>query len=72
MGKIVGMRVIGITGSQEKVDYVKNELGADECINYKTSESLVKDLASVCPKGIDVYFDNVGGDQLDACLGLIR
>ena len=72
MGKLLGMKVIGITGSQEKVDYVKNELGADDCINYKTTENLRQDLATLCPKGIDVYFDNVGGDQLDACLALIR
>lgn len=72
MGKLLGMRVIGITGSAEKVAYVTNELGADACINYKTSENLIHDLHALCPKGIDVYFDNVGGNQLDAALALIN
>ena len=72
IGKILGMKVIGITGSDEKVNYVINELGADACINYKTTENLRDELAKHCPKGIDVYFDNVGGNQLDACLALIN
>ena len=72
IGKILGMKVIGITGSEEKVEYVSGELGADACINYKTTENLQEALAALCPDGIDVYFDNVGGNQLDACLALMN
>lgn len=68
----MGMRVIGITGSDEKVKYVTDELGADACINYKTTENLREEIASHCPDGVDIYFDNVGGDQLDANLALIN
>jgi len=66
------MKVVGITGSQEKVDYVMGELGADGCINYKTTENLQEELAKLCPDGVDVYFDNVGGAQLDAALALMN
>jgi len=72
MGKILGMKVVGITGSQEKVDYVMGELGADACIDYKTTENIQEELAKLCPEGIDVYFDNVGGNQLDAALALMN
>jgi len=72
LGKIMGMKVVGITGSEEKVEYVTGELGADACINYKTTEDLQETLGKLCPDGIDVYFDNVGGNQLDACLALMN
>jgi NADPH-dependent curcumin reductase CurA len=67
IAKIKGCRVIGIAGGRAKCDYVVNELGFDAAIDYKTEN--VKDaLRTHCPKGIDVYFDNVGGDILDAAL----
>jgi NADPH-dependent curcumin reductase CurA len=66
------MKTVGITGSEEKVKWVKNDLGADACINYKTVDNLQEALAKECPNGIDVYFDNVGGHQLDACLALMN
>ena len=66
------MKTIGITGSQEKCSYVTDELGADSCINYNTTENLTEALSQQCPDGIDVYFDNVGGNQLDACLALMN
>ncbi|MGA8224092.1 MAG: NADP-dependent oxidoreductase [Candidatus Acidiferrales bacterium] len=66
IAKIKGCRVIGIAGGPAKCRYVK-DLGFDAAIDYK-SEDVRKSLAEHCPKGIDVYFDNVGGDILDAAL----
>jgi NADPH-dependent curcumin reductase CurA len=66
-----GCRVVGIAGGREKCDFVVNELGFDACIDYKSGS--VKDgLKQHCPKGVDVYFDNVGGDILDAVLTRIN
>ncbi len=62
------MTVIGSAGGADKCEFVKS-LGADAVIDYK-SGSLLKQLAAAAPKGIDVYFDNVGGDHLDAGAGL--
>jgi NADPH-dependent curcumin reductase len=71
IGKIKGCRVVGIAGSEEKCRWLKDELGFDAAINYKT-ESVLKSLQQHCPKGIDVYFENVGGEILDAVLSLIN
>jgi len=60
--------VVGIAGTDEKCAWLVDELGFDAAINYKT-ESVGRRLRELCPKGIDVYFDNVGGEILDACLG---
>jgi NADPH-dependent curcumin reductase CurA len=59
--------VVGIAGSDEKCRWVVDTLGFDACINYKT-ESVAERLVELCPDGIDVYFDNVGGEILDAVL----
>jgi NADPH-dependent curcumin reductase CurA len=59
--------VIGIAGSDEKCQWLKHELGFDATVNYKT-EPVFKALKAVAPQGIDVYFDNVGGDILEAAL----
>jgi NADPH-dependent curcumin reductase CurA len=67
IAKIKGCRVVGIAGGAEKCRYVVDELGFDAAIDYK-SENVVKALREHCPRGIDVYFDNVGGEILDACL----
>ena len=67
IAKIMGCRAVGIAGSQEKIDYIVGELGFDAGINYKT-ENLNTALASACPLGVDVYFDNVGGVVTDAVL----
>ena len=67
IGKIKGCRVVGIAGGKDKCQYVVNELGFDACIDYK-EEDVKKSLREQCPKGVDVYFDNVGGDILDAVL----
>jgi NADPH-dependent curcumin reductase CurA len=67
IGKIVGCRVVGIAGTKQKCSWVVDELGFDACIDYRT-ENVVDALGDACPNGIDVYFDNVGGDILDAAL----
>lgn len=72
LAKIWGCRVIGIAGGKEKCDFVKKELQVDECIDYRNVESLEKELAKVCPEGIDVYYDNAGETVLDAVLANIR
>ncbi len=68
IGKILGMRVVGTAGTDEKVTLLKNELGFDEAINYKTTVNITEALKTACPDGIDVYFDNVGGPISDAVL----
>jgi hypothetical protein len=67
----MGCRVVGIAGNDEKCLNVVNDLNFDACINYKNG-TLIKDLKIECPNGIDVYFDNVGGEILDAALIFLR
>ncbi len=71
IAKIKGCTVIGIAGGQEKCNYIKNDLGFDDAIDYK-SENIYTALKQKCPKGVDVYFDNVGGKILDAALSKLR
>ena len=71
IAKIKGCKVVGIAGGKEKCDYVVNELGFDGCIDYK-NESVKRGIKKECPNGIDVYFDNVGGDILDSALIFIN
>ena len=68
LAKRQGCRVIGIAGGAEKCSYVENELGIEYCVDYKAVENLDVALAEVCPDGIDGYFDNVGGDALQAVM----
>jgi NADPH-dependent curcumin reductase len=70
IAKIKGCRAIGIAGGAEKCRYVVDELGFDAAIDYK-HEPVFEALRKHCPKGIDVYFDNVGGEILDAALALL-
>jgi NADPH-dependent curcumin reductase CurA len=70
IAKARGMTVIGSAGGADKCDFVRS-LGADAVVDYKAG-SLLKQLAEAAPKGIDVYFDNVGGEHLDAALALAR
>jgi NADPH-dependent curcumin reductase CurA len=72
IAKIKGCRVVGIAGSDEKSRYLREELGVDFTINYKTEASLFSALQSACPKGVDVYFENVGGSISDAVMPLIN
>jgi NADPH-dependent curcumin reductase CurA len=71
IARILGCRVVGIAGSDAKNEMLRRDLGFDATVNYK-SPSLREDLRAACPKGIDVYFDNVGGPLLDAVLPLMR
>jgi NADPH-dependent curcumin reductase CurA len=71
VAKHLGCRVVGIAGGKEKCDFVVNELGFDACIDYKGGD-VKEGLKAHCPKGVDVYFDNVGGDILDAVLTRIN
>jgi NADPH-dependent curcumin reductase len=71
IGKIIGCRVVGIAGGPEKCAWITDELGFDAWIDYK-SEDVATRLRETCPDGIDVFFDNVGGEILDAVLGQIN
>jgi len=67
IGKIKNLRVVGIAGGAEKCQYLTEKLGFDAAVDYKAG-NLVGDLKAACPAGIDVYFENVGGEILDAVL----
>ena len=71
LGKIYGCKVIGIAGGPEKCAYVKDVLEFDNCIDYKGG-NLNQDLKDVCPDGIDIYFENVGGDVTRAIAPLLN
>jgi hypothetical protein len=71
MAKIKGCRAVGVAGGRAKCEHVVKELGFDECVDYK-SQDVYTALKLACPKGIDVYFDNVGGPVLDAVMRLIN
>lgn len=68
IGKILGLHVVGIAGTDEKIDMLKSEFGFDEGINYKETANMTEAIAKACPNGVDVYFDNVGGEISDAVL----
>ena len=73
LAKIRGLQVIGIAGGPAKCAWVVEELGFDACIDYKNSPIAVREgLKTHCPNGVDIYFDNVGGDILDTVLARIR
>ena len=67
VAKILGARVVGIAGTDEKCRWVVDDLGFDACINYRT-ENVDARLSDLCPDGVDVYFDNVGGDILETVI----
>jgi NADPH-dependent curcumin reductase CurA len=71
IGKIHGMRVVGIAGGGDKCRYIVDELGFDAAIDYKHDDVRAK-MREACPQGIDVYFDNVGGEILDLALASLR
>jgi NADPH-dependent curcumin reductase CurA len=72
IAKIMGCRVVGVAGSNEKVALLVNDLGFDAAFNYKTVPDYHGKLRELCPAGIDIYFDNVGGTISDAVLRLIN
>jgi NADPH-dependent curcumin reductase CurA len=72
IAKIKGCRVVGIAGSDEKIKYIVDECGYDAGFNYKTTDDYEAKLKELCPNGIDVYFDNVGGPITDAVFGLLN
>ena len=72
IGKLMGCRVIGIAGADEKVASLKTKFGFNDAINYNTTDDLKAAIAAVCPNGIDIYFDNVGGPISDAVIANIN
>lgn len=68
IAKILGLHVIGIAGTDEKIDMLKDKFGFDAGINYNTSKDINADIKRLAPNGVDVYFDNVGGPISDAVL----
>eukprot|EP00811_Abedinium_folium_P001613 NODE_11478_length_1284_cov_5.133967.p1 GENE.NODE_11478_length_1284_cov_5.133967~~NODE_11478_length_1284_cov_5.133967.p1 ORF type:complete len:347 (-),score=100.10 NODE_11478_length_1284_cov_5.133967:244-1215(-) len=75
IAKLLGCRVVGIAGGAEKCRVLTEELGCDAAIDYKSTKdesALAKAIGSACPKGVDVYFDNIGGWQLNAALRRMR
>ena len=71
IAKIKGARAVGIAGGKEKCDYVRSELGFDDCLDQRDPNLAIK-LKDACPKGIDVYFENVGGAVFDAIFPLLN
>jgi NADPH-dependent curcumin reductase CurA len=71
LAKIKGCRAVGIAGGKAKCDYVVQELGFDACVDYK-ADNLLDNLHKACPKGVDVDFENVGGEILDTLLRLMN
>ena len=68
IGKILGCRVVGIAGTVEKCELLKSKFGFDEAINYNATKNIRKEVSNACPDGVDVYFDNVGGDISDGVM----
>lgn len=71
LAQILGMRAVGIAGGEAKCRYVKDELGFDDCLDYKEGDLAMK-LRNACPAGIDIYFENVGGDVTRAVAPLLN
>jgi NADPH-dependent curcumin reductase CurA len=71
IAKIKGARAVGIAGGKDKCDFVKQELGFDECLDHRDPDLAAK-LKAACPKGIDVYFENVGGAVFEAVFPLLN
>ena len=71
IAKIKGARAVGVAGGKDKCDYVRKELGFDDCLDHRAPDLAAK-LKDACPKGIDVYFENVGGAVLEAVFPLLN
>jgi NADPH-dependent curcumin reductase CurA len=72
IGKIMGCKVVGITGSDKKAELIRSKFKFDYAINYKTTLDLDEAIRNACPDGVDIYFDNVGGEISDAVLANIN
>lgn len=72
VGKLLGCKVVGITGSDEKAVMLRSKFKFDDAINYKTTPDLKEAIKNACPNGVDIYFDNVGGEISDAVLANIN
>lgn len=72
IAKALGCRVVGIAGGPEKCDWVVETLGFDACVDYRDPKQMFKDLRAACPNGVDIYFDNVGGNVLETALFLMN
>ncbi|MGH9968785.1 MAG: NADP-dependent oxidoreductase, partial [Pyrinomonadaceae bacterium] len=72
IARIKGCRVVGIAGGEEKTRYLKDQLGVDATIDYKAAADIRQALKEACPDGVDVYFDNVGGEISDAVMPIIN
>ncbi len=72
IGKILGLKVIGIAGTDEKVELLTTEFGFDAAINYNTTKNMAQAIAEATPNGVDIYFDNVGGEISDGVLANIN
>jgi NADPH-dependent curcumin reductase CurA len=68
IGKIMGAKVLGIAGSDAKIFSLKTKFGYDDAINYKTASNMQEEIKAAAPNGVDMYFDNVGGDITDAVI----
>jgi hypothetical protein len=72
IARIKQCRVVGVAGSDAKISWLVDELGFDAAVNYKTTADLDGSLGQLCPDGIDIYFDNVGGATTDAVVRRIN
>lgn len=72
IAKLMGCKVVGLAGSDEKISTLTTKFGYDKGINYKTEKDLAAAIKAACPDGVDIYFDNVGGQVSDAVLANIR
>ncbi|KAF9131409.1 hypothetical protein BGW39_001839 [Mortierella sp. 14UC] len=72
MAKKLGLRVVGSAGSDDKVDYLLNELKFDAAFNYKKNGTILENLKRTAPEGIDIYYENVGGETLEAALEVMK
>lgn len=72
IGKLMGCRVVGIAGGAAKVATLKNQFHFDEVIDYKNTTNIIEAIKMACPNGVDIYFDNVGGEISDAVISQIN
>lgn len=72
IAKLQGCRVVGSAGSAEKVGWLRDVAGVDAAINYRETKNLRKAIGAECPNGVDIYFENVGGEHLEATLSLMN